>query len=223
MSKKIDFDQYSDEYENILEKQLNFFSSDRNFFSKHKANIVSCLVSRPKSILDFGCGVGLNLPSLINEFPFSDIFASDTSIKSLELAKNIPGVTVIGNSDLDEFTFDLIFLSGVIHHVELNERKHLLVRLEKLLSPGGNIVIFEHNPFNPMTRYLVSTCPFDEDAVLLSLSMMNQLFGSSTGLEFIEHGYCLLFPPKLRMLVKYEPLFKHFPLGGQYYVHYRKV
>ena len=29
------------------------------------------------------------------------------------------------------------------------------------LVPGGIIVIFERNPFNPVTRKIVNTCPYD--------------------------------------------------------------
>ncbi len=35
-----------------------------------------------------------------------------------------------------------------------------------VLKKKGRVYIFEHNPYNPVTRYLVATCEFDRDAVL---------------------------------------------------------
>ena len=36
-----------------------------------------------------------------------------------------------------------------------------------MLSEKGNIFITEHNPYNPVTRKIVSECAYDKDAILL--------------------------------------------------------
>jgi hypothetical protein len=55
----------------------------------------------------------------------------------------------------------------VLHHVPPADREALLARVATKLAPGGKLVVFEHNPWNPLTRKVVAECAFDADAVLL--------------------------------------------------------
>ena len=85
-----------------------------------------------------------------------------------------------------------------------------------LLSDEGSLFVFEHNPFNPVTRRIVNTCPFDRGAVLLRPKEVSDLV-RGTGLETKERGYCLFFPGFLRGLRRLEKYLFWLPLGGQYY------
>ena len=38
--------------------------------------------------------------------------------------------------------------------------------INRVLKLGGRLYFFEHNPWNPFTRFLVRTCPFDKNAQL---------------------------------------------------------
>src|SRR5438128_391512 len=69
--------------------------------------------------------------------------------------------------DALEPTYELIVLSNVLHHVTPVDRQDLIREAGSRLALGGKLVIFEHNPINPLTRWVVSQCPFDEDAILL--------------------------------------------------------
>jgi SAM-dependent methyltransferase len=55
----------------------------------------------------------------------------------------------------------------VFHHVTFGERPALVAEMRRVVRPGGLVVIIEHNPWNPLTRFAVARCPFDHDAVLL--------------------------------------------------------
>jgi hypothetical protein len=55
--------------------------------------------------------------------------------------------------------------STVFHHIEPEFRPKAIRDISELLRERGNIFIFEHNPFNPITNYLVKTCIFDADAI----------------------------------------------------------
>src|SRR5262249_59211928 len=68
----------------------------------------------------------------------------------------------------DEGSFDVAFAICVFHHVPPLERPALTAEMARVTRPGGLVAIFEHNPWNPLTRKAVRDCPFDEDAVLLS-------------------------------------------------------
>lgn len=216
---RIDFDDYADEYEDMLQRQLAFFSKDRGYFSAYKTNIAADLCqSKPARIIDFGCGVGLTLPYLSERFPEAEIFATDLSEKSLDHVRSTyPKVTVLSDSQLDGETFDLIFVAGVFHHIPPAQRPTVINRLSWLLTGQGMLCVFEHNPFNPVTRHMVSTCPFDADAELISLRGMCSLI-TGAGLRIGRSGYCLFFPQALQRLRPMEKLLPWLPLGGQYFV-----
>ena len=43
------------------------------------------------------------------------------------------------------------------------------------LSYGGIFMIYEHNPYDRLTRYSVNTCPFNENTVLLRKTEVNKI------------------------------------------------
>src|SRR5262249_39120290 len=118
-------------------------------------------------ILDFGCGIGNLTEQLVKTY--RDVHGYDPSTESLGLAKpRAPGA--IFHHDLEAVpnaTFATAIVAGVLHHVAPAERGALLGEVKSKLSPGGRVVVFEHNPWNPLTRRAVANCAFDDDAVLL--------------------------------------------------------
>jgi len=54
-------------------------------------------------------------------------------------------------------------------------------------------MIYEHNPFNPLTRHAVNTCSFDENAVLLKRVQVAKLFVKA-GMEVVMQEYRVFFP-----------------------------
>ena len=94
------------------------------------------------------------------------------------------------------------------------QRAQLLEGVASKLCVGGRVVIFEHNPYNPLTVKAVRACPFDDDAVLLAPGEVRRLlqtrvFGS------VRQDYVLFFPHVLRALRPFEPLLRRCPLGAQ--------
>lgn len=220
MKERIDFDDYAERYEGLLQDQLSFFSVDRGYFSDYKAACMRGEIQRPvRHILDFGCGIGLTLPYLRKHFGQASLHATDISLKSLQyVKKTMPEVDVVEDSELDGHRFDLILVAGVMHHVPAAERPGVLKRLAGLLSDDGEVFVFEHNPFNPVTRRLVSTCPFDADARLISRRGLVELMGRTGALSPSRSGYCLFFPERLQALRPSEKFLRWLPLGGQYFV-----
>jgi len=46
-------------------------------------------------------------------------------------------------------------------------------------STGGHVVVFEHNPLNPVTRFVVARTPIDPNAILLrAAEVMRGLSGA---------------------------------------------
>lgn len=218
---KVNFDDYVDEYDNLLQQETGFFTKSEKFFAQYKADIALKLIGQNiQSVLEFGCGTGRNLPFLTHNFPEAIFHGSDISAKSLEEAKQLnPSVDFYlddGSKPIGH-KYDFIFIAGVFHHIQPSERDDVILRLKEILKPNGKLLIFEHNPYNPITRRIVSNCPYDEDAVLLKPGQFYKQL-TDNGLKILKLNYTLFFPEWLGTLSRYEHLLSWLPLGGQYYI-----
>lgn len=217
----VDFDEYTDNYNSLLREYTGFFSESEAYFARYKVDILRREIpAAAKRMLEYGCGIGRNIPFLRAAFPDATIAGSDISEACLEIArKENPGVEFFkeqADTDIGD-PFEVIFVAGVFHHIPLKERAAVMKTLRLRLAPGGTIVIFEHNPFNPVTRKIVNDCPYDRDAVLLWPSQLRALL-KDAGLSVRSSAYCLFVPPSLSALLPIEAKLGWLPLGGQYWV-----
>lgn len=220
---KVDFDKYVNEYDKILEDDLNFFGEENGYFAEYKVKIVSdSSLSKPLNILEYGCGIGRNIKHFKKYFPGSEITGCDISKKSIELAsKENPDVKFfnIDNESLSERKghFDLVFVSCVFHHIAPELRPEAIKNINNLLKPGGSLYIFEHNPLNPVTRKIVRDCPWDKDAILLYINETTGMM-ENAGFEISEKKFTLFFPAQLKFMRSLEKYLVKVPFGGQYFV-----
>jgi len=218
---KVDFDDYTENYNSLLRESTGFFSESEAYFARYKIDILRREVpGTARRLLEYGCGIGRNIPFLRAAFPDATITGSDISAASLEIAhKENPGVDFfVEQADTDAAEpYEVIFIAGVFHHIPVRERAAVMKTLFRRLSPGGTIIIFEHNPFNPVTRKIVNDCPYDRDAVLLKPSELKTLL-TDAGLPVRRSSYCLFVPPSLSALLSLETKLGWLPLGGQYWV-----
>lgn len=225
MANRIDFDRYTGEYNRLLREGTAFFSADDAYFAKYKVELMKARLSRPvKRVLDYGCGIGRDIPFLRDAFPEAEVVGTDISRASLEIAhQNQPDIAFVAESDDTSKLgrFDLIFLAGVFHHIPVVERAHVSGLLYSRLQSPGDLFVFEHNPYNPITRRIVSNCRYDEDVVLLSPRELRRYL-SRAGCKIRRTEYCLFIPPRLTGLAWLEPRLAWLPLGGQYVVHVTK-
>jgi trans-aconitate methyltransferase len=176
-NKKAEFDELADDYGETSVKDLGKFGKYRDTAFIYKTQVLrSILKPSPKNILDFGCGIGSNVPYLHEYFKDAKLYGCDVSAKSIEIAKkNCPycDFSVInGADDLKSYSnIDCIFISTVLHHIPQKEHEYWIGGLYNILSEdangGGSIVIFEHNMTNPLTKSLVKKTKIDEDATML--------------------------------------------------------
>jgi SAM-dependent methyltransferase len=235
---KNNFDDYVHSYENALKKQLSFFDDNIEYFAEYKVNIVrSCISGSPGKILEYGCGVGRNLPFLKKTFPDAELYACDVSEKSLAVAEeknksvhffycgienDIASPTSVPRARTTEDGYDLIFVANVYHHIPLTMRRKVTQKIKNMLVNNGILFVFEHNPYNPVTRHMVNTCPFDSDAVLMSMKKMMRLL-SEEKFTIEMNRYAVFFPSFLRKLRLFEQKLGWLPFGGQYYIMARNV
>lgn len=220
MTEKVDFDKYTDNYNQLLREGTSFFSSSEQYFAKYKVDLVKKSTPHPVTrILEYGCGIGRNVSYLQAAFPGAEIIGTDISEASLEIARaENPGVRFEGErADLPLGDFDLIFVAGVFHHIPPAERPGALALLSTRLRPGGTLCVFEHNPYNPVTRRIVDNCPYDADAILLKPAELAGLM-KGAGMAVQSRGYCLFIPPKIGWMAPLEDYLTWLPLGGQYWV-----
>lgn len=217
-----EFDKFAGNYHESLRKSLAVTRTSDEYQAEYKVRLLKNRLAQGVSglnVLDFGCGVGLSLPYLLEQFSGSKIFATDVSEVSLDMVRaRFPQVTIVGSALNTIEKFDLIFMSTVLHHITSSVRVENLKRLRANLKPDGRLVVIEHNTYNPLTRRIVSNCPMDADAELISMRDIKKLLGASCGFKIRETGYCSFFPEPLKVLAKLDRVLKKIPLGGQYFV-----
>ena len=225
MTNKVDFDDYTENYNQLLKEGTSFFSSSEEYFARYKVDLVRKQVHMPANrILEYGCGIGRNIPFLQQAFPSAVIVGSDISGASLEIARrDNKGIEFFLEDEAFDSgnLFDVIFVAGVFHHIPIEQRAGVAKKIFCRLSPGGQLFVFEHNPFNPITRRIVNNCPYDEDAVLLKPSELTGIL-SKAALIVERKAYCLFVPPSLSVLARMESRLGWLPLGGQYWVQARR-
>lgn len=217
-----EFDKFAENYHESLRKSLAVTRTSDEYQAEYKVRLLKNRLAQGISdldVLDFGCGVGLSLPYLLEQFSGSKIFATDVSEVSLDMVRaRFPQVTIVGSALNTIEKFDLIFMSTVLHHITSSARVEILKKLRANLKPDGRLVVIEHNTYNPLTRRIVSNCPMDADAELISMRDIKKLLGASCGFKIRETGYCSFFPEPLKVLAKLDRVLKKIPLGGQYFV-----
>jgi len=217
---KIDFDDYSHDYEGLLRESTKLYTDDTEYFAKYKVELTRQDLHAPvKRVLEYGCGTGRNIPFLQAAFPEAEVVGTDVSAESLRVARtDNPGARFeLESVDLELGQFDLIFIACVFHHIPPAERESAMKSLAARLAPRGSICVFEHNPFNPVTRKLVNECPFDADAVLLKPGELRGLFRHA-GIRLDGVSYCLFVPPRLSWFIPLEKYLRWLPMGGQYWI-----
>lgn len=226
MSGNAEFDRYQTTYSDAVNESISFAGLDVDFFARLKADdfvsLAADVLGSPSrlSALDFGCGTGI-LDSLLTPH-FKRVAGVDVSEGLLATAaqanpaveyKAYDGVRLPYPDD----AFDSALAVCVLHHIDPPARATAAYELARVLRPDGLLAIYEHNPFNPLTRLAVSRCEFDEGVELLAKSETIALV-ENAGLKLVESRYLSLFPSRRPFLRKLERRVGRVPLGGQYVV-----
>jgi SAM-dependent methyltransferase len=220
-----EFDLLADDYDQILSDPLRSrFARSSAFFHRRKLEILSSHLSAvgksPSGLswLDLGCGRGDLLRMGMTEF--ASACGCDVSAASLKYCQGIT-VREQKRADLipfDPHSFDLVTAACVYHHVRVSERLRLTQSVHNSLRPGGLFAIFEHNPWNPVTRAIVRRSPIDVNAILLYPSESVALL-KEAGFVRISLQYFLLVPETAAAKMAWvERWLRRIPFGGQYAV-----
>jgi SAM-dependent methyltransferase len=214
------FDAFASNYKQLVTENVRITGEPSEYFAAYKAAYIARRIAPPRGskILDYGCGVGLLSEHLKEVLHGAQIDGFDVSKESVErIDENLLNQgTFTANLDELGHSYDVVVLSNVLHHVSPTDREKLILESASRLLLSGKLVIFEHNPMNPLTRWAVSQCPFDEDAILLPSGESRRYFRG--GLRLMWRDYIVFFPRWLAWLRPLEPGFQWCPLGAQYAV-----
>jgi SAM-dependent methyltransferase len=221
-----DYDRYRHRYREELDQAVSFAGTTHDFFTRAKAEELVRLarghLGDPAELdaLDVGCGIGLTDRALARRF--RSLTGTDVSPGVLEAAAaENPGVRYElaerGRLPFADDGFDLVFAVCVVQVIPLAERPQFVAELARVARPDGLVVVFEHNPYNPLTRLAVRRCEFGEDARMLALSQAMHLLGESD-LDPIDAGFLLLLPSRRKRVLALERALRRLPFGAQYYV-----
>jgi ubiquinone/menaquinone biosynthesis C-methylase UbiE len=227
----VDFNEYVEDYQRQIHKSQSFAGADHDFYLRVKAAALIETTKRRigdirgKNVLDVGCGIGLMEPHLVGSF--GGVTGVDIAEQAVDYArKHVPGARfrVYDGRVLpfpDE-AFDIVFACCVMHHVAFPQWPAFVKEMNRVLTPGGLAVVFEHNPVNPATRLAVARCEFDRDAVLLGSRTTTRLFRGA-GFDDLLRQYILFFPWEGRIWSAAERMLRWLPMGAQYFVAGSKV
>lgn len=224
-NKKKEFDKYSKNYKQLLKNSFPKLFKNIDYYSEYKVQKLFNLRKKikTKSILDFGCGIGLSHKFFFKYFSKTNLWGFDESSSSLEEAKkNSKNITLISElKKIPKNYFDVIFVSNVFHHI--NEKKHrsTLNKLKSFLKTNGSIYIFEHNKFNPITKIIFSTNILDKNAKMVPFQNFYKL-AKNCKMKVIKKKYILFFPALLSFLNIFDKIIEWLPLGTQYLVILKK-
>lgn len=219
------FDTYAHDYDTALNRGLAVSGEDKTFFAKGRilwlSRCLKKLAFAPKSVLDYGCGIGTATPFFIDILGAESVVGVDLSGKSLEVARQsylgLPVEYKLTSDYTPSETIDLAFCNGVFHHIVPEHRADIVRYIEGCLRPGGLFALWENNPWNPGARYVMSKIAFDKDAIMLSARAARALL-EAVGLRVVGTDYCFVFPKVLSALRRFEPYLMRLPIGAQYQV-----
>ena len=225
------FDSHADSYREEVNRAISFVGKDVDFFAGRKARLLQAaarrLIGDPAelSILDVGCGIGLvdrYLSSAFRSVAGVDVSPAELAIASAQHPQVSYTLSHAGRLPYDPGSFDVAFAACVLHHVDEDDHASFGAEIGRVVRPGGLVVVFEHNPLNPLTRLAVRRTAFDAGVHLLRARNVSSLL-LNAGLESIQVVYTTFLPFRGGLAQRIEDRLTHCPLGGQYAVLARKA
>jgi ubiquinone/menaquinone biosynthesis C-methylase UbiE len=225
------FDAHADSYADSVQRSIDFCGQELEYFTRRKTDHLLDVTRRylgdaqTLDFLDVGCGVGVTDALLADRV--GALHGVDVAGEAIACAAERNPTVAYQSSDgvalpyRDEFV-DVVFAICVMHHVDPPERSAFVSEMRRVVRRGGLVVVFEHNPFNPLTRAAVNRCAFDEGVVLLRRRSVEAELRAA-GLAPVESRYIIFTTSPRPALIACERALGGVPLGAQYYVVARRV
>jgi SAM-dependent methyltransferase len=193
------------------------------FYLRNKVMHLRRLLKRyapdARRLLDLGCGTGQVEEFLADgAYEITGVDLSEAMVSHAS-AKNLPRTEFLAadaaRTGLPASSFDVAFATALFHHVPPPHHAEVAQEMARVVKPGGLVVVFEHNPANPVTRRMVRRTPIDADAVLLGPQELGDAL-KTAGLRPVATRFLTFFPAALAAFARLEAAMGWLPLGGQF-------
>jgi len=224
-----EFDKYAHQYREIHQANIGLSGEAPEYFAAYKMRDFAEAIRRSGSsgkgvYLDFGSGIGSSVSPFRRFFPDARLLCADVSSESLLESRARNGLNCEyllienGRLPLGDSSIDGAFACCVFHHIPHDIHISVLNEIRRVLRPNGHLMIYEHNPWNPLTVRAVNTCPLDENAILIpGQEMFRRCLASGFRSGNLE--YRVFFPASLSWLRPLENRLRWLSLGAQYALH----
>jgi ubiquinone/menaquinone biosynthesis C-methylase UbiE len=229
MKPAAEFDSFAVTYDADIAHALSLSGETKDYFAQARvdwlAKRLQQLAEPPLSVIDYGCGIGGTAVLLRDSLGAASVVGLDVSASSLNVARSRFASNGLRFLGFEEYSpreeIEVVYCNGVFHHIPPAERPAAVSYILRCLRPGGLFALWENNPWNPGTRYVMSQCAFDRDAVTLTPPEAVELLRAA-GFQVLHTDFLFIFPRVLKYLRFLEPRLSRFPLGAQYMVLCRK-
>lgn len=223
------FDQFANIYHDELNDALSATGEDSAYFAETRIRwLAKCLAKlgeKPRHALDYGCGTGSTTPLLSSILGVKEVVGVDVAPAIIATAREKYSNEHVRFSTVAEYAppgnLDLAYCNGVFHHIPKGERGAALEYIRQSIHRDGWFALWENNPWNPGTQYVMSRCSFDKDAEKLSVFEATKILRNQ-GFTIYSVDFLFIFPQSLRALRPVERLLTKLPFGAQYQILARK-
>lgn len=220
-----EFDAHAAAYDRELAAGLALTGEDKDYYARARIGWIErtlrTLEFHTRVAVDFGCGDGTSTALLRIQLGAAEVRGVDVSEGLLAVARArhpSAGVRFGTPAELPPTgDADLVFVNGVFHHIPPGDRADTLADIRARLRAGGVLALWENNPWNPGTRFIMRRVPFDRNAILLTPPGARALVARA-GFEILSTASLFYFPRALAWLRPIEPTLGRLPLGGQYVI-----
>jgi SAM-dependent methyltransferase len=139
-------------YDNHVLAKLRDFVDGNDRVERAFETIERWGVTKPKRILEIGCGIGHVCWRMSQRWPLAEVIGLDISPKSVEIARRLFGsskLTFVEGPLVKGVLageFDLILLMDVYEHIAVGDRRALHEALRELRAADGRIVLSVPTP-----------------------------------------------------------------------------
>ncbi len=218
-----EFDDYIETYRTAQGRAIAISGETEDYFATLRARRLRAwlpeFAGRPIAILDFGSSDGHMAGIVKDYFPEARVAGIDPSLRSIEYAKSShPGLEFFvseegGHMPFADATFDLVYAVGVLHHIPFQEHEATYREIFRVLKPDGAFVLFEMNPWNPVTQMVFKISAVDRHATMFSSRFAAKLLRKH---GVVDTHYYAYFPHFLKFLRFMESYLERIPLSALY-------
>jgi len=130
--------------DSFFDARIGGYEAHMSHWAGHYKRIAELIPADTKTLLDIGCGTGLELDEIFKKLPGLAVTGVDLSgemLKKLRGKHPDKNLTLLQEDyflcDLGEAKYDIIISFETLHHFTLRKKTELFKNLRRALKPGG--------------------------------------------------------------------------------------